>query len=291
MEYLYKDKPKQDFELVQEVCHFMLNQRVDETKPLNNEWGAIYVEGRDRQIRDVESFCAVKSFKLFSKYNAPVYLFLHNDKNLLFKEYGLLDRWNIKVIKIPLLDSLEKYSEFCIKELYYLLPKNLKHVITIQPDAMLLKEGFEDYAINSGCDWLSPHWKHYAAIEAYRPKNNILGLPEGWGDMCRPTAIGNGGFSYRKVESLLQITDFWRNVNPNVKLRERGRNDDRPPMEDLYFTSFLSVMPGFKMPTLKQCDEFAVDPLTLDIWKNKQNWPLGFHYVKAKSEFPPCNHN
>lgn len=281
MEYLYKEsKEKPDFELVQDVCHFMLNHRVDESKPKNNEWGAIYVEGRDRQIRDVESFCAIKSFKLFSKYNAPVYLFIHNDKNLLFKEYGLLDRWNIKVIKIPLLDNLERYSEFCIKELYNLLPPELENVITIQPDAMLLKPGFEDYILNNDFDWISSHWKHRASI-AINIENKWVGLSG-----FSPTAVGNGGFSYRKASKIRAVSKHFS----SYKQMEIGRDDDRPPMEDLFYCYWGFNSRILKTPTLKECDQFAVDPLTRDVWNDKKNWPFGFHYIKEKSEFPPCNH-
>jgi len=282
MDFLYKDKERQDFELVQEVCHSVLSQKIEENKPFNNEWGAIYVEGRDRRVGDIESYCALKSFKLFSKYNAPIYCFLHNDKDFFGHEYGLIDKWNIKIIKIPLLDSLEEYSEFCIRELYFMLPGELRYAITLQADGMLLKPGFEDFVLNNKLDWVSPHWKHQARVEITVNENWIPGDVFGF----TPTAIGNGGFSFRNVS---KIQDVSRQYN-YLKLREFGRGDNRPPMEDLFFTYFGFNDGIMKKPTLKQCDEFAVDPLTRDIWEDKSKWPFGFHYFRAQPEFPPCNH-
>ena len=279
MTYLHSTRSAEDQDVIIKVCSSILFKSVEENKPKNNEWVAIYIDGRNREINDVESVCAIKSFKIHSKYDAPVYCFINNDKDFFGYTYDLMEKWNLRVIRIPEINSLEEYSKFWIKDIFDYLPPELEHIITLQPDAMLLKSGFEDFILNSGRDWLSPHWKHYARIEA-----NLHGKWDS-GYNLKPTCIGNGGFSYRKVSKIKQISSLFK----DYVFREYGRNDDRAPMEDLFFT-FLGTNAGWNMPTLRQCDEFAVDPLTLDIWNDKVNLPYGFHYFRSKSEFPPCNH-
>jgi hypothetical protein len=80
----------------------------------------------------------------------------------------------------------------------------------------------------------------------------------------------------------------------HIKFKQSG--DNNCP-EDVFF-SFLGYnhyqqgncpVPLCKLPTLKECDTFAQDPLTKDSWDNK-TYGYGFHYFRYYPEFPPCNH-
>jgi hypothetical protein len=288
MNLLYSDRPEIEQNFIKEVCNDILSTSNQE-KPKSNQFAGIFVEGRNRQINTLEDTAAIMSFKRFSKYNYPVYCFINNNDDFLHRNLlgqRFLDFHNIHFIKIDPLNSLEAYTEFCIKKLYFLLPPEIENVITLQPDGMLLKSGWEDFILNSNCAWLSSHWQHYAQID--------WKINDKWHIFTRKTAIGNGGFSFRKKSILIELSKaFGSNL---LNLREYGREDNRIPMEDLFFSGIMNTIYNadgkfrYKMPTLKQCDEFSCDPLTLDIWNNKEKLPFGFHYFRTKSEFPICNH-
>jgi hypothetical protein len=160
-----------------------------------------------------------------------------------------------------------------------MLPRYVEKVLTLQPDGMLLRAGWEDYINNSDCDWLSSHWRHMAGID-------IFDEPSWMGFKWR-TAVGNGGFSFRKASIIRQLTRDYGHLT----FREAGRTDGRQPMEDLFYCFTGSLGKHMKMPTLKQCDEFSCDPLTPKIY-DSPNKPFGFHYFKNLSEpdWPECNH-
>lgn len=275
-----KSRTKEDQDFIHEVCQYVLNTPVIDKEP-SDDFAFILVEGRPDAANHIEEYCALRSAKAFSSQNYPIFVFLNNDKDFIGYEYGLMNKWRINIIKVPPLLSLEDYTNFCIKDLYYLLPNNIERVITMQSDGFLLKNGWEKYILNNDFDWISSHWKHYAQIELFINNTWIIG--EG----LKSTCIGNGGFSFRKASKMRAISDRFK----DLRFREYGRNDNRIPMEDLFYTYLGFNSDILKIPTLKQCDEFSVDPLTLDIWNNKEKLPFGFHFFKTVSEFPPCNHD
>lgn len=293
MELLYKNRDIETQDFIKEVCGYILSQPL-EYQENSDDFCAVFVEGRNREINTLEDLTSIYSFKKFSKYNYPVYCFVNNINNFYNDnpkksfEYKvdlnkLLNQCRINVIKIPSLNSLEEYSKFCIEKLYFMLPSWAERVITLQPDAMLLKPGWEDFILENDFDWISPHWKHYARIQL----GGRLDDSKRWDDFnSNSVCIGGGGFSFRKASKMRLISNSFN----GLKLREYGRNDDRPPMEDLFFTFFGFNWKELKLPTLKQCDQFAIDPLTKERWNNKETLPFGFHYFKPVSEFPPCNH-
>jgi hypothetical protein len=278
MEFFYKDRSPEDKQLIQDVCESTLNQQVNLNKPKNSEWGAVFIEGRDREVNDFESFCAIKSFKLYSKFNAPVYVFLHNDQDFFGYTYDLIDKWNIKVIKIPPINFLEEYTKFWINDIFNYLPRTFIHCLTLQPDGMLLKNGIEDYILSHNWNFIGAHFEHMPAIE-------VLDEDKAWKPFLYPVYGFNGGFSYRN----LNFCYFASSKYNNLILKERGRSDNRPPMEDIFYSA-INKAHSPSIPTLKEADMFCKDPLTLAIWNDKQSLPIGFHFFKCVPDFPPCNH-
>jgi len=282
---LYKDRAEDDKNFIKKVCEDFLSAPA-EIKKYDDSFAGIFVEGRDRGCC-LEDLACLHSFDLHSAYNYPIFCFLHN-RNF-FKDALSEDeikRKRIHIIEIPKIESLESYSKFCIEQLYFLLPNWVENVITIQPDAMFLKSGWEEYINNSEADWLSPHWMHLASIEVF---GKFTG--NRWATLnAPPTQIGNGGFSFRKVSLMKKISSsFWA---PDVFLqKERGRADNRIPMEDLFYCFWGFASGIMSPPTLKQCDEFAKDPLTPEIYFSR-NKPFGFHFFKEFSlpTTQPCIH-
>jgi hypothetical protein len=279
MKLLYSDRPEEEQAFIKEVCNYILSQPAEEKEP-SNEFAFVFVDGRPNvDFSTLEYQAMIHSCRAFSKFRYPIYGFVNHI-------YGLLDATNEVIgYKIQELNSLEEYSKFMIEKVFSMLPNNIKHIITIQADGMLLRNGWEDFVIKNDFDLLGSHWRHTTGLDYLTVDNVYKRAPF-------PNVYGcNLGFSFRKLAKIKEILRRFR----HIKFRQSG--DSNCP-EDVFF-SFLGFnhfkqgdypSPLCKLPTLKECDLWATDPLTLDIWKDKENWPFGFHYFKTISEFPPCSH-
>lgn len=277
----YKNKSEEDKKLIVEVCESILSQPLKEQE-YSNEFAFLFVDGRpNMDFNTLEHHTMFHSCRAFSEKRYPIYCLVNNIDGLFYNKE--LTKYDLTVIKIQELNNLEEYSRFMIEKVFFMLPENIENIITIQSDGFLLKSGWEDYIINSKCDWLSSHWKHYAGIDLYQ---DFLKISE-WKIIPHQVCIGNGGFSFRKISQLKEVSKTFSKILD--KTRERGRSDNRIPMEDLFYCFFMKMFSNFNMPTLRQCDEFSKDPLTRKDWHNKTHG-MGFHYFKCVSEFPECNH-
>ena len=166
--------------------------------------------------------------------------------------------------QIPAL-SHDEYSDFCIKKLYFLIPENIKHIITIQSDGMFMKKGYENYVLNKKFAYIGSPWLHSPSID-------ILNSSDEWIPFFKNTRIGNGGLSYRN-------TDFCREASKhfsNLSLRERYTENKKPP-EDLFFSTIANHF--FSSPSVEEATEFSIDPLDEYDYNNKTSF--GFHYFSA----------
>lgn len=278
MDLLYKDRSEQDKLFIKEVCERIISTR-NTPKMSSQEYCAVFFEGRNRKVNCLEDLASIYSFKVFSKYNYPVFCFVNNPKDFLGKDEKWLIDNRIFLIKIPEINSLEEYTKYCIFKLYFLLPKEIENVITLQPDGMLLKSGFENFIEDSKADWLSSHWRHFASVG--------ISTGDSWVTPFHPVCIGNGGFSFRKASLMRKISRAYSFLN----CKENGRNDDRPPMEDLFYSYFGFNTSIMNTPSLKDCDIFSCDPLTPKIF-DSPNKPFGFHFFRnsSEAEWPECSH-
>ncbi len=283
MNLLYKDRPKSETDFISQVCNYILSQPY-KPKYMSNEFAGIFVEGRSRDFC-LEDAAALYSFHSFSQFNYPVFCFLADSERFLrgineFERERNIDL-NLVVIQIPALNSLEEYSDFCIKKLYFMLPEWVKNVLTLQGDAMLISEGWENWITDNKFEFIGPHFKHCPAIDVYINNEwnptNYQSLP-----FC------NGGLSFRKVSVMREISKKFS----NLKQRERF-TEDKEPQEDLFYSFWGFNSKLCKLPTLKESCQFAIDPLDFNMFKEfkegKRHF-YGFHYLKQQSEFPYCNH-
>lgn len=278
MKSLYENRSIEDKYLINLVCNNILREKLDiDNKEKSNEFCGVFIEGRNREINYLEDFAALKSFKLFSQFNYPIFLFINNDSNLLEGNHWLIDKWRINVIKIPEITNLQDFSKFCIKELYFKLPNWAENLLMLQPDGLLLKSGWEKYVKDNDFSLIGAHWQHYTSLQ--------VKTDAGWQRMIFNPVYGcNCGLSFRKASKMRLISTKFD------KYTLRQINDDNLS-EDSYF-SYLGFGSGLcKLPTLKECDQFSKDPITLEVYNDKSNLPFGGHYFKLKSEFPPCKHS
>lgn len=279
MEYLYRHRKEEDLKFISRVCNDILRVPYPD-KIKSDDFAGIYLEGRNRSCC-VEDLAAITSFKLHSKANYPVFCFLNNENFFEGSNPDWVSDARINIIKIPEM-SHEEYSNFAIDELFFKIPNNIEKVLTLHADGFLIKSGWEQYVNESGADWLSPHWRHYASCQ-----HDANG---GWGSFYgfRPTPVGNGGFSFRKASKIRRVTENFSHLTT----REAGRDDSRRPSEDLFFCYYGFNSRIMSAPSLSQCDLFAKDPLTPELYDGPDR-PFGFHFFKDLSEppFPPCHHD
>lgn len=260
MELLFKNKTQEDQNFIKYVCNDILTKNKNHSKK-SDVFAAVFIEGRDREINKLEDFACFHSFSTFSQYSYPIYAFINNRNNFLNGREDLIEKYNIIINSIPPL-SHDDYSDFCIKKLYFLIPEKIKHVIMIQPDGMLMKDGYENFILSKKHPYIGSPWLHC-------PSMDILNENKEWISYFKPTQVGNGGLSYRN-------TDFCREASKHfsqLTLRERFTENKVPP-EDLFFSVIANHF--FGTPSVDEARQFSIDPLDQIDYNNKVSF--GFHY-------------
>lgn len=265
MRLLYENRSVQDQKFIRKVCNYILDQPIEE-KEKSDQFCGIYVEGRDRDINTSEDFASLYSFKCFSRYDYPIYVFCRSNKNWMNGDFATISRVNF--IQIPPLNSLDEYTNFCTKELYHKISKDIKYAVTLQPDAALLRNGWEDEFLKNNWVYLGSPWTHAPSIE-YQDNDGE------WKDFLGPVRVGNGGFSIRDVNFCRAASIYYG----NYKLREKFAPNNKIPPEDLFYSTIAKYLDG-NMPTVEQASQFCCDPLTPEIF-NSNNKPFGFHYYSS----------
>lgn len=278
MNFLYQNRSEGEKNFIKMVCLNILetpiiNQIVD------NKYGFIFCEGRPEvEINKLEHFAMFHSAKAFSGYNYPIFCFVNNANNFLNNDENLIKLFNIKVIKIKSLISLQEYSDFLIKELFFLLPKEIDNYLTIQADGMLLKSGWETWIESNQFDMIGAHWQHDTSLEIFQ-NNQYYPLNYPLINMC------NMGFSFRKASKMRFLSEFGKNY------QFRQRFDINLP-EDVYYSYLGFGSEVCKKLTPNQCDIFCKDPLNLERFNKKESF--GFHFFITDNypeKFLKCYHS
>lgn len=263
MNLLHSKRANQDIDFIKYVCHDILQKEKPDADK-SGEFAGVFVDGRNREINTLEDFASFHSFYVFSEYSYPIYAFVNNTNNFLNGKKDLIKKYNIIIKKIPTL-SHDEYSDFSIKDLYFLIPEKIKHIITIHSDGMLMKKGYENHVLNKKFAYIGSPWLHSPSIDILNSNNE-------WMPFFKNTRIGNGGFSYRN-------TDFCRAASKqfsNLALRERYTENKKPP-EDLFFATIANHF--FCSPSIEEAKTFSIDPLCRTDYNNKISF--GFHYFNG----------
>jgi len=147
-----------------------------------------------------------------------------------------------RVVKIPNIDSIKKYSNFMIKELYKYV--DTEFILVFQYDGFVLNakawsDSFLEY------DYIGSPWYHIGDLR-----------------------VGNGGFSLRSKKLLTWLGNNWRRVGSNVH------------PEDVYISRFARPYleeNGMKFATEEVASKFGMEGNERTvIW----NGEFGFHGLK-----------
>jgi Protein of unknown function (DUF5672) len=241
-------------------------------KPQSNEFCAVFVDGRDREINCCEDYAAFYSFNIASQCNYPIFAFVANTENFLHNNQSLINDLRINVIKINPLKNLNEYSYFVINNVFYHLGV-CKYAITIQPDGFFTgKQGWEDYALSTKVPFLGARWLHHAFVIGKTQDNQWARFSN------KSTCFCNGAFSFRDIDVMKNIASTYSHLT----LAEYGDPNNTYPKEDLFFGHFLYNVENFTPPTIEQCNKFSLDPIDIQEFTNKESF--GFHYPKIVNE-------
>jgi hypothetical protein len=281
MELLFKNREIADQEFITLICNDILSKKLED-KPFSQDYCAIFVDGRPRKIKFLEDLACLTSFKVFSKFNYPILMFINGDigfedsdlqKIGIKNKEELIKKYRIEVIKIPELNSHDLYSKFCIEQLPFLIPNEFENLLFLTPDGFLINQYvdgkcWETYLEEIRTDYIGSAWGHKPNIQI--KYNNI------WMEFTEPVQVGNNGFAFQKRSMMQFISQTYR----DKELREMGTKDKYPPSDLLY--SVFTNMYG-RLATVEQANHFSIDPLHYEDYqkiKNNQASFYGFHFPK-----------
>lgn len=198
--------------------------------------------------------------------NYDVYFVTHNELNI-DKYISLYPNAKISYFDKYFFQNTATYSQLCMNYNLYSTYKEYEYLFIYQTDCYLLRDEFSlfcngyDYigapVCSTDCGW--PTVKTVNGVQQYSP------------------IIGNGGFSVRKIETFLDITD------PNGDFRKSVQLTDELIKELLWEDLFICVeLPKFydiNIAPLKVGYEFAWD-MSVDVIYNYFNI----------TKFPMCIH-
>jgi hypothetical protein len=265
------DRGEEDSLLLRKICLDTLCLDLIEKKQSDLFCG-FYIEGRNREINTVEDESAFRSFKIFSECNYPYFILSPNGDNI-FNNNPEYKNSRIHHVRIPELNSHDSYSQFMIKHCWEFIPKEFNNILFFHPDGFLIKEGWEHFVLDNRIDYIGGAWCHTPRIEAFHEGQwKLINLPA--------IQCGNGGFSFRRRSACEEIS---KNFS-NLIMREYGRDDNRPPPEDLFYSHLINgTIKGSRVANLQQCMKFSLDPITKDEYNRKRSF--GFHSPKKVNEF------
>lgn len=242
-----------------------------EEKRRNDEFCGLFVDGRAISFEQIDA--PLHSFRAFSQYNYPVFVFIHmsTPQEVIDKIYEKYT--NIHILPIPYLNGLEKYSEWMFNQCFYLFPEHYEKILTFQDDGFLLKEGWENFVSTGNYDFIGAVW--HSDIQVLCNVNTL------------PLRTCNGGFSFRNLVPLRKVINF---VNENggqhsffkgLKINGEIRQRNSWLAEDAMFSSIGFSLGFFKSVTEDECNRFAKEPITFSEFKdyNNSNRPFAFHKI------------
>lgn len=237
-------------------------------KPENDKWCGVYVYGDDKDFSAENHVAAIHSFKVFSEFDYPLYLFInqfrYGDLDLILEKYS-----NIKVIPILTLRNSFEYNSWFVNSLWHLLP-NHDYCLTYQSDGFLLKPGYEEFVESNDFDYIGGSWKNEVKLKT---KFDFPGQ-----------RVGNGGVSARKPRKMLEILNFINSNGGQEKLIEGQYNDNKLTInhyncpEDAVFSTIGFGAGILKPVAIEQANNFSHEPIEFKLAiSNSESKPYAYH--------------
>lgn len=130
----------------------------------------------------------LKSYQII--FVAPIYLCLDAYKNLC-NQYGV--DFKVERFEDCFFQNISFYNRLMLNVNFYKKFNNYEYILLYQPDAWIFEDDLQKW-LDKGYDYIGAPW-----FEGWsNPDSNAILLPE----------AGNGGFSLRKVSSIIKILSF-----------------------------------------------------------------------------------
>lgn len=226
-------------------------------KEQSDEFCGFYFHGRDTPFTLEEHDIPIRSFRHFSEYSYPLYLFYNEASGGEIDE--LLRRYdNITVVPIDSMRSINDYDDFVINKMFNYT--NINKTLTIHSDGYLINPGWEKFVLEHDFDYIGAPWCNHAG------KDGVI-FQEGceqFYNIERLTAVGNGGFCFRKRDKCLQVVETVDQKHLNWKYVEGHLPDD------VFFSYFGFGLGIFQEYDIQLAYKWALEPI--------MNWDtFGFH--------------
>ena len=263
--FCLKEFIEMNLDLLNKIKQGILSQPF-ETRPKSNEFCSLYVDGTGNLTFE-EADATFHSFRLFSNYEYPNYLFVSGDNDI--KEIDkILNKYPYTFIyKIPKLKNSVEYNNWMINVCFKLLPQNIDGILTHQSDGMLIKAGWENYV--SQFDYLGAPWR-----EPIKLKTDIFNFPA--------VTVGNGGFSFRRLNKLIQVLNQiekygGQSIIKGIYIDGILKHNHMYVCEDILFVWLGFGFNIFAPVTDEEARAFSIEPIEFCNYSKKENF--GFHKI------------
>ena len=206
-----------------------------------------------------------QGFKILSKH--PICI-LH-PKGLDIKQLEDKFEFDSKAVDPKYFGSIKAYNDLCLSKTFYSLFKDYKYMLIYQTDVVVFKDDLLKWTKKNydfvGAPWLNSFWLIWHNIIL---KDGIInGLHALFGSRIY-NAVGNGGFSLRKISSFIEA--FELAGTERIKWKS---NDD-------YFWGIVAKNKkgSFILPSGKEALDFSMETSPkLALKNNNGNLPFGLH--------------
>ncbi len=219
-------------------------------KEIDDEFCGIYFHGYDSPFTLSEHELPIKCFRFFSKKSYPIFLFCYQQSEDLTKLLKLYE--NIIVVQLDQpMKSINDYDEFVIYKLFQWIPKRYNKTLTFHSDGFLINHGWEEFVNYHDFDYIGAPWCNFCG------EDGDVVLPE-YKDLYSiqtKTAVGNGGFCYRKRDKCLEVVNAIQKYHLNWKYTGSNLPDD------VFFSYFGFGMNFFKNYDISLSYKWSKEPI------------------------------
>lgn len=208
--------------------------------------------------------------------NYPINI-LHPEKfscEKIIKEYG--NRVCITTTALPdkHFTGIDSYNDLLLTEDFYNLYSEYEFMLIYQLDAYVFKDSLEEW-INKGYDYVGAPW-----IPTLYYYKKTIGMLHQWVCKLRPIdiysiphcfkyfAVGNGGFSLRRIETMRQIIKDDKDIIAKCKYNE-----------DWYISQVATRTHKISIPHWREALQFSFEHSLTNCYRlNNKQLPFGCHY-------------
>ena len=154
-------------------------------------------------------------------------------------------------------DGVQGYNRMMLSEAFYARFEGYRHLLVCQTDAFVFADRLATWCAHDydyiGAPWIaSPRTRLNRALFRF---NNLFRRRRKQDDYL--FKVGNGGFSLRRVDTLLRIV---REQREHIDHLLANPGDDDHHVEDRYFSLVApTLLPGMRIPDYRAALDFCMD--------------------------------